>query len=393
MMKYDFDKVVDRRGTGSIKWDTGARKYKCDSDDFIPLWIADTDFEICPAIPEAIKKRCDHPILGYTNPTPSYAPAVVDWFNRRYGTKLEPNAVQPSFSVMTAIYFAIMAVTEPGDKIIIMPPVYDPFYNVVTATGRVRADCPLIHEGTRYTMDLEKIEIELKAGAKAVLLCSPHNPVSRVWTKEELQALADLCEKYSAYILSDEVHCDIALFGHPFVSMLTFDNICDRTAVFTGTAKTFNLAGTVVSNVLCPNQELKTKINNSLRAGFCKTPCVLGLVAAEAAYTYAEDWLEQEKTYLEENSRFVQDFIREKMPRVKVTDHEGTYLMWLDMSCFGLGTKLADTIVQRTHVAMGGGAGYGAGCEEYMRLNIGVRRAVLADALERISGLYAELVK
>lgn len=389
-MIYDFDKKVERLGTGSIKYDMAAKRFK--SDDLIPLWIADTDFEVLPEVVEAIEERCKHPVFGYTCVKPDYPKAVAGWFNRHYDLQLGPECVLPTFTVVTAIYFTILTVTQPGDKVMLVTPIYDPFYGAVANTGRVEVDCELVRKGDSYEIDFEKMEEQMKDGVKMLLFCNPHNPTGRVWTKEEMEKVTALCKKYDIYVASDEVHCDITLFGNEFTSMLAFPEIREKTVVYTAPSKTFNLAGMTISNVLVPNQKLKNDLNNMLRSAFLKTPNVIALEATQAAYEKGDAWVKEQKEYLEQNSLYVQDYIKEYMPKIGVTKHEGTYLMWLDMSCFKLGDELGSTFVSKCKVALGEGGHYGKEYKDFMRLNIGTSRTVLAQAMENIRALYEELV-
>lgn len=391
-MKYNFDKKVNRLGTGSIKYDMAAKKFQC-GNDVIPLWIADTDFEVMPEIVSAIQKRCEHPVFGYTCTMPDYPKAIADWFNRHYDMELLPEHILPTFTVVTAIYFTILTVTRPGDKVMLVTPIYDPFYGAVANTGRIEVDCELVQKDGSYEIDFKKMEEQMKDGVKMLLFCNPHNPTGRVWTREEMEKIVRLCKKYDIFVASDEVHCDITLFDHPFTSVLAFPEIRDQAVVYTAPSKTFNLAGMTISNMLIPNRKLKQDINNMLRSAFLKTPNVLALTATQAAYEYGDEWVREQKQYLEKNSEYVQDYIKEHMPAIGVTKHEGTYLMWLDMRCFGLGDGLAAALTGRCHVALGEGGHYGKAYKEFMRLNIGTSRQVLEQALSQIRVLYEELVK
>ena len=392
-MKYDFDKVIDRRGTGAIKCQVAPRKFHCDAEDLLPLWIADTDFEVAPQIVEAINKRCEHPLFGYTTAQPDYAPAVADFYNRRYNLGVDPKWILPSTCVMTAMYFAVLAVTEPEDKLMVMTPIYDPFYGVVVNTGRVQVECPLVRNDDTYTIDFDLMEQQMKDGVKVLLFCNPHNPTGRVWTREEMDKITGLCEKYGVAVHSDEVHGDMTMSAHPYISMLEYKNLHENMVVYTSPAKTFNLAGMDISNLIIPNPELKNKVNQKLRSGFVKNPPLLSLTATQAAYTYGDEWLDQAKAYIEANSEYVLKFISENMPKIHPAKHEGTYLMWLDCSCFNKGDALSQDMVDHCHVALGAGGGYGAGYEQFQRLNIGTARANLEEALNRILKYCNEVVK
>lgn len=384
-----FDVPVNRKGTGSIKWDRAKGKFSTEKE-LIPLWIADTDFVAPREAREALIARADHGVYGYSFATADYIESVAGWFEREYGLDVKNEWVCPTYGVVTALYFTILALTEPGDRVMIHTPVYDPFYAIIQNTGREVADCGLIREGGTYRMDFARMEQQMKQGVKLLILCNPHNPTGRVWREEELARVAELCVRYGVYLASDEIHCDLALFGNPFTSMLKFKDVHSLLAVYTSPGKTFSMTGAIVSNLLIPDAQLRERIMGKLRGAWIMSPNPFGMAAAKAAYDHGREWLLEEKRCLEENSRFVTTYVRENMPEVGVTEHEGTYLMWLDFSCLGLGEDLCKTLVDECGIGVGDGIHYGESGRNFIRLNIGCAKCLLEAAMDAIKGLYTK---
>lgn len=382
-----FDIPVDRRGTGSIKWDRAKGKFSTDRE-LIPLWIADTDFRAPKEAVEAVTARAEHGVYGYSFADQDYISSVAGWFNREYGLKVENQWVCPTYGVVTALYFTILALTEPGDRVMIHTPIYDPFYAIIRNTGREIVDCGLVCGDGTYRIDYELMEEQMKAGVRLLIFCNPHNPTGRVWRSEELEKVVQLCCRYNVYLASDEIHCDLALFGNTFTSMLAFEQAHSRLAVYTSPGKTFSMTGAIVSNLLIPDPQLRERIMGKLRGAWIMSPNLFGMAAAKAAYDHGGEWLQAEKGYLEENSRFVADFISRRMPGIGVTRHEGTYLMWLDMKCLGLDGELCGALVEECGIGVGDGLHYGEAGRGFIRLNIGCARSLLEEALEAMERLY-----
>ncbi|MGN0332714.1 MAG: MalY/PatB family protein [Lachnospiraceae bacterium] len=383
---YDFDKVVDRRGTSSIKWnvqyDFGQK------DGLLPFWIADTDFAVEPKIVEALKKRCDHPTFGYADPWDNVYDSIQGWWDRRHGWKPDTSWMFISGGVVTSLYFNLQMLIPQGEKVLVFTPVYDPFFAAVQNSGHELVACPLNHEDNIFTINYEKFEEELKNGVKGVIICNPHNPIARVWTEEELQKIASLCKKYDVYVFSDEVHCDYAL-TRPYTPMGKFKEIHDKLIVYTAVSKSFNLAGMVSSCLMIPNPKLKKQVVADFESRWMFGPCDLAFTAMEAAYTYADTWMDEAKAYVEGNAKIVSDFISEKMPKVHVTKHEGTFLMWLDMRCYGMSSaKITEVLAKEYGIALGDGSHYGEQADGFMRFNIGCARETLNQGLEQLSKMY-----
>lgn len=388
---YDFDKVIDRKGTSSIKWnvqyDFGQK------DGLLPFWIADTDFATEPKIIEALQKRLEHPIFGYADPWDGVYEAIQGWWERRHNWRAEKDWMYISSGVVTAIYFNLKLLIPEGEKVLTFSPVYDPFFAAIQNSGHELVECQMNKEDDYYTIDFEAFENELKNGVKGIIMCNPHNPVGRVWSEEELQKVADLCAKYSVYVFSDEVHADYAL-TRDYTTMGKFTQIHDKLVVYTAISKSFNMAGMVSSCLIIPNAELKKAIVADFESRWMFGPSDLAFTAIEAAYTHGDTWMDEAKAYVKNNAEIVTKFIEEKMPKVHVTKHEGTFLMWLDMSCVGLtSTEITDILAKEYGIALGDGSHYGKGSEGYMRFNIGCPRETLMQGLEQLAKMYDSYVK
>ena len=391
MNMYNFDKIVDRRGTASVKWDVKDLFGVGLDADLIPMWIADMDFAVLPEVQEAMHKRVDHPTFGYNTPTPGCLPALCSWYERRHNWKFTPDQVICGIGVVTMIRFTIEAITAAGDKIAVFSPVYDPFFAVVKNTGRTLVDLPMNEKDGRYSVDLVAFEQALKDGVKAIILCNPHNPVGKVWTKDELTAIGDLCAEYGAYVLSDEVHGDMALLGNHYTPMGLVPSVQDKLIVYTAISKTFNLAGLHQSAIIVPNAELRAKVDGALKGAWIMGPNIMAFTAMEAAYTYGDTWVDEVTAYLSDNARYVQQQVAEFMPKVKLSQHEGTFLMWMDLRCLGMTSDELTLVLGRDYgVGLGNGGHYGAQCDGFMRLNIACPRATLEEGIARIKKCYLE---
>lgn len=388
---YDFDKVIDRRGTSSIKWnvqyDFGQK------DGLLPFWIADTDFASEPKILEAMKTRLDHPIIGYADPWDSVYEAVQGWWERRHGWRAETDWMYIGSGVVTALYFNLKLLIPEGEKILTFTPVYDPFFAAIENSGHKLVECPMDYEEQYYRINFARFEEELKAGVKAVVMCNPHNPTARVWTEEELGEFVRLCKEYDVYIFSDEVHADYALI-RKYTTLGKFTEIHDRLIIYTAISKSFNMAGMVSSCLIIPNADLKKKVVADFESRWMFGPCDLAFNAIEAAYTYGDTWMDEAAAYVASNAEYVRAFIEEKMPEVLVTKHEGTFLMWLDMSCYELPSAEITKILAREYgIALGDGSHYGKGSEGFMRLNIGCARETLEKGMEQLAKMYEKYAK
>jgi len=381
---HNFDEVINRRNTSSVKWDNLKNLYG--RDDLIPLWVADMDFKSPPAVIKALKERADHGVYGYTFPSEEYYNAVINWMERRHNWHIDKEWISYAPSVVAALSYCIRAFTEPGDKIIIQTPVYHPFYSTIEENERIVVKNPLIHRDGKYYMDFDDLERKAKDGAKMLILCSPHNPVGRVWTKEELKRLADICLENNILVVSDEIHFDIVFKGNEHTVFASLSpEVADNCVVLTSPSKTFNLAGLQVSNVIIPNEMLRMKFRKEENKDHISSPNVFAQRALIAAYDHSEEWLDELLKYLEGNRDFFIDYINKRIPKLKVTESEGTYLMWVDCTELGMNPQqLKEFFVNKCKVALNEGKMFGEEGNTFQRFNIGCPRSILEEALNRI---------
>ena len=390
-MKYDFDKVVDRTGTESLKW-VYPRKV-LGVADAIPMWVADMDFEAPPAVVEAIKQRAAHGVFGYPLVPPSFWQAAIEWLRRRHGWEVRKDWMSMTPGIVPALNFCVRAFTEPGDAVIIQTPVYHPFYYAIENNRRRVVRNPLRFDGHRYTMDFEDLERRADEGGRLLILCSPHNPVGRVWTCEELGCLGRIAADRDLLIVSDEIHHDLVYGGHRHQVLAALSpDLADRTITCIAPSKTFNTAGLSTAAVVAANPDLRKNFEDEAeRSGF-DLGNALGIVAFEAAYAYGEDWLDELLPYLEANVDLIERFVAERIPGVRFIRPEGTYLALLD--CRGLGIEpaaLNDFFLKKAGVYFSDGAMFGNESAGFVRINFGCPRAVLAEGLERAERAVREL--
>ena len=388
---YNFDKFVDRRGTACVKWDVRDLFGVGPDADLTPMWIADMDFAVVPEIQTALKERCDHPTFGYNTPTPGCIPALCSWYERRHNWKFTPDQVLNGIGVVTMIRFTLEALTAPGDQVAVFSPVYDPFFAQVRNSGRTLVDLPMKEQDGHYSVDLAAFEQALKDGVKAVIFCNPHNPIGKVWTKDEVETIGGLCAKYGAYMLSDEVHGDMVMDGNHYNPMGLVDAIQDKLVVYTAISKTFNLAGLHQSAIIIPNAEVRAKVDAMLKGAWIMGPNLMAFTAMEAAYTYGDKWVDEVVAYISDNVRYVQQQVRDFMPKVKLSHHEGTFLMWLDLRCLGMSSdELTVTLGREYGIGLGNGAHYGKQCDGFMRMNIACPRSTLEKGVAALKKCYLE---
>ena len=388
---YNFDKFVDRRGTACVKWDVRDLFGVGPDADLTPMWIADMDFAVVPEIQTALKERCDHPTFGYNTPTPGCIPALCSWYERRHNWKFTPDQVLNGIGVVTMIRFTLEALTAPGDQVAVFSPVYDPFFAQVRNSGRTLVDLPMKEQNGHYSVDLAAFEQALKDGVRAVIFCNPHNPIGKVWTKDEVETIGGLCAKYGAYMLSDEVHGDMVMDGNHYNPMGLVDAIQDKLVVYTAISKTFNLAGLHQSAIIIPNAEVRAKVDDMLKGAWIMGPNLMAFTAMEAAYTYGDKWVDEVVAYISDNVRYVQQQVRDFMPKVKLSHHEGTFLMWLDLRCLGMSSdELTVTLGREYGIGLGNGAHYGKQCDGFMRMNIACPRSTLEKGVAALKKCYLE---
>ena len=385
MKTYDFDRIVDRHGTNAVKYDTLTDVFG--SKELLPLWVADMDFATPDFILDALRRRLDHPVLGYTQLPDDYWPQIAVWIEARHGWRPDPAWMRFIPGIVKGIGMAVLALTRPGDKVVIQPPVYHPFRLVPEQMGRRVVCNPLRRTGDRYEMDFEQLEALLDDDCRLLLLSNPHNPAGIVWPEETLRRLAAICDRRGIVVVSDEIHCDMALYGHrhrPFASVSDAAAHCSVT--FGAPTKTFNIAGVVSSYAIVPDEALRRRFFGWLEAGEFHEAPLLSVVATRAAFTPEGDaWRRQMLRYVEANVDFTDDFLRRYVPRIRAIRPEASFLVWLDCRELGLAhDALVDLFVARAGLALNDGEMFGPGGEGHMRLNVGLPRIRLAEALERL---------
>lgn len=386
MDKFDFDQIINRRGTNCNKWD-GRRGPS--GPNVLPFTIADMDFAVPPCVQEALEKRIQHPIYGYTHPSSGMNQAVIDWMYRRHGAVIEKEWIKPSTGILTGLSFAIRAVTKPGDKMMVFTPVYNPFFDIIEGAGCVLVECQLKVEDRRYFIDYDAVEEQFRKGVKAILFCNPHNPAGRIWTKEELERLADLCVKYNVYFLSDEAHADFELFGNKYTPLCTLPQLKDLGISCVSSNKSFNIPSLSIAFLIIPNRKIYEATSVAQRSVWITLPPLMSMVAAEAGYRGADEWVDAVNKYIESNSDFICEYMAKFMPKVKIAKNEGTYLLWLDISCFGMSAdEVAKEMAENYGVVLSSGSVYRGDGDAHLRFNIAAPRQQLERALDSIVPMY-----
>ncbi|MCL2006019.1 MAG: pyridoxal phosphate-dependent aminotransferase [Planctomycetaceae bacterium] len=384
-MKYNFDIITNRYGTDCIKYDFAEERGK--SKDLLPMWVADMDFPAPPEVLEDIQNAVQHGIFGYTEPKEKYYNAVADWFGTRFGFRITKRDILKTPGVVFALTQAVRAFTEPDEAVLIQTPVYYPFYNVVRDNGRTLVCNPLVYHEGKYTIDFEDFEAKIAENSvKLFILCSPHNPVGRVWTLAELERMNEICVKHNVIIISDEVHCD---FVWPGYTHTCFGVLNENAVIATAPSKTFNLAGLQTAHFFIKNAELRGKLRAELnRSGYSQLN-TFGLAACQSAYTKGASWLAELNLYLAENIRYAKEFLTARLPKIKLVEPESTYLLWLDFSEYGLTQEDLDSrITEGAKLWLSSGTIFGADGKGFQRMNIACPKATLTDALGRLFGEF-----
>ncbi len=382
-MKYDFDEIIPRRGTNSYKWDSDA------DPEVLPMWVADMDFRTAPAVTEALTARASQGIFGYTRVPDSYYTAVSDWFASRHGWTFGASSVIYTSGVVPAISAIIKALTSPGDKVLVQTPVYNCFFSSIRNNGCAIDESPLIYSGLSYTMDFEDLERRAADPAvKLLLLCNPHNPAGRVWTRDELVRIHDICRRHNVRVVSDEIHCELTMPGFVYTPYATVDS---DAIVCVSPSKAFNLAGLQIADIICPDGETRRLIDRAINDNEVCDVNPFGVIATEAAYRHGADWLAQLIGYIWKNYRFMQDFCRDALPALPLTRLEGTYLVWMDCRALPFTSdELERRLLTEARLWLNAGTMYGAAGEGFMRWNIACPRAVLAEGLNRFADFVAQ---
>ena len=388
-MKYNFDELVERRGTNCVKWDERPQVGERSSGmsltaDVIPLWVADMDFKAAPAILEAVKKRAEHGVFGYNIVPESYYEAVISWFHRRHQWEIQRQWILYTTAVVPAMSCVIKALTMPGEKVLILSPAYNCFFSSIKNNGCEVLESPLKAVDDSFEVDFDDFEAKC-ADEKTTLflLCNPHNPSGRVWTREELQRMYDICQQHGVKVVSDEIHCELVMPGHQFVP---FGTITDNCVVMNSPSKNFNTAGLQIANIICSHPSWRRRIDRAININEVCDVNPFGIVALQAAYNESEDWIDELNQYLWGNYQLLRDFIAENLPQWKVCRLEGTYLPWVDISAMGITSQeLCDRLLAEAKVWINPGTMYGPQTGEgYVRFNIAIQRSRLLDALQRI---------
>ncbi len=391
-MNYNFDEVIDRKNTNSVKHDFHGRNRM--PDDAIPLWVADMDFRTPAPVIEALVKSGEHGIFGYSETREDYFLVLKKWFSDNYDWEIQPSWIVKTPGVVFAIAMAVRALTVKGEAVMIQRPVYYPFSNVILDNGRTLVNNPLIYNEGTYSIDFEDFETKIiESSVKVFILCNPHNPVGRVWTREELTRLGDICKKHGVTVVSDEIHADFIYngFRHEVFANIK-PEFADITITCTAPSKTFNLAGLQASNIIISNRELKEAIKIEINKTGHGQINTMGIVACKAAYEYGHEWLQQLKVYLAGNLSFVRKFLTKRLPRVKLVEPQGTYLVWLDFNELGLTEEaLEELIVRDAKLWLDGGTMFGEEGKGFQRINIACPRGILEKAFLQLEAAVNRL--
>ena len=380
---FDFDKEIPRAGTASVKYEGAAAYFG--SGKLIPMWVADMDFAAPEAITRALIERASHPVYGYTLYPDSMFEALISWMNKRHGWEIERAWLLMCPGVVTALHATVLAVTQPGETVIVQSPVYAPFYSCVTTTGRRLELNPLKLEEGRYTIDFDHLEQCAAEGARLLLLCSPHNPVGRVWTRDELERILDIARRYDLVILADEIHADLVYPGIKHIALATLAVEGDQIITTVAPSKTFNIPGLGLSALIVPNSAHRAALHKVFDQLHVQASNPFSIVAFEAAYREGEPWLESLLAYLQETRNFVRDYLLRHLPEIRLIEPEGTYLLWLDCRSLEMNdAELKHFFVREARVGLSEGTVFGMEGSGFMRMNIGTPRRIVATALDRI---------
>ncbi len=385
MKHYNFDEVINRKGTSCVKYD-GLKDAYQGKENLIPLWVADMDFATPDFIIDALKKRCEHPIFGYTFDDDEYYASILTWLHYKYNWKAEREWITYIPGIVKGIGLAVQCFTKPGDKVIIQPPVYHPFRLVPTRMGREVVYNPLKLEDGVYKMDFEQLESLIDKDCKMLILSNPHNPGGIVWEKEALVKLAQICSAHGILVISDEIHAEMTypqFRHHPFATVSPEAAACSVT--FMAPSKTFNIAGIVSSYAIVPDAQLREKFYSFLEAGELNAGTIFAFTATKAAYTYGAEWLQQMRSYVIENVNFVDEYLKKNIPQIKAYRPQASFLIWLDCRELGLSQPdLVHLFEDKAGLALNDGTMFGKEGEGFMRLNVGCPRSILSKALESL---------
>ncbi|MFD0051352.1 MalY/PatB family protein [Actinomycetes bacterium NPDC127524] len=389
-MEYNtFENMIERRNTGSVKWDRTEILFG--AKDLLPMWVADMDFPSPPEVQEALISRIKHPVFGYTAPSESIYTSIINWMEKRHSWTIQKEWITFSPGIVAAIGTAINALTEPGDKVMIQSPVYTPFFDMIKNNNRTVVNNQLSLIEDHYEINFEDFEQKLKSGVKMVLLCSPHNPGGRIWRRTELQKIGELCLKYQALVVSDEIHGDLSHSGLNHLPLASIDSgFTENVITLMAPSKTFNIAGLQSSLIICSDTLIQNRLNEYQHKNGFHGLNLFALTATEAAYLHGEAWLNSLLTYLQENIRIAEEFIKSELPQLRCIHPEASYLLWIDCRKLGLsGKSIQERLISKGKIALEPGEKYGPGGEGFVRMNIGCPRSTLLDGLSRLKTALA----
>ncbi len=391
MTKYNFDEVIDRRNTACLKYDFAVQRGR--PADVLPFWVADMDLPIAQEIQKALIKRCEHGIFGYSESDANYAAAVCDWYAQYFNWQPQGEWLTKTPGVVFALAMAVKAFTKAGEAVLIQQPVYYPFTEVIEDNGRQLVNSPLILKDGRYEIDFTDLEAKIiDNNVKLMLLCSPHNPVGRVWSEAELRRVGDICLAHGVIVVSDEIHSDFVWEGKHTVFAALGEKYAANCVICTAPSKTFNIAGLQISNIFIPDAALRKSFRKQVAAAGYSQVNTLGLVACEAAYRYGRDWLEQVKEYIQDNIDFTAAYLEQNLPQIKLIRPQGTYLVWLDCSELGLSAQEREQwLWHKAHLWLDGGGIFGAEGQAYERINVACPRTTLLQGLEQLKAAVEQL--
>ncbi len=387
--EWNFDLIINRRGTNSVKWSKQFLKriFGEIDDDFIPLWVADMDFNCPPCIKDEIIKRAEHQLYGYTFTKKNDYQSLISWYILQHNWEIENQWICATPGVIPAINFIIQKFSDPGDKIILQTPVYYPFFEAIKNNTRQIVENPLIWNKAQYTMDLKDFETKIQdPRVKLVILCNPHNPIGRVWTKRELIELGDICIKYEKIIISDEIHCDLIMPGYKHTCFASIsDEFANIAITCNSISKTFNLAGLKHSNIIIPNEKLRNEFKSHLKNLGLEGSSLFGKIAAQIAYKEGKKWLDDLILYVHANFRFLKETLSHNLPKINVIELQATYLVWLDFNQYQITEeKLNDLIVKKAKIGLDDGKWFGKEGKGFKRINIACPRGILEEAINRL---------
>ena len=385
-MKYNFDSINNRVGTNSVKWDI--------HPDVIPLWVADMDFQVFPELKEALSKRVDEGIFGYTLVPESYYEAIINWFDRRHHWHIDRSWILYTSGVIPAMAAALKAFTLPGEKVLIQTPVYNCFFSSIANCGCEPVENELVREGNTYRIDFADFEKKCADPKTTVfLLCNPHNPAGRVWTKDELERMNEICMRHDVKVISDEIHCELIMPGYTFVPFASISEACaDNSVILNSPTKNFNIAGLQIANIICKNREWLRRIDRAVNINETCDVNPFGVIALQEAYNKGAEWIDELNAYLYDNYKALKDFFHEELPKLEVLKLEGTYLVWVDITALEFTSdEVADKLLKEAKVWVNSGTMYGRKAGQgYLRINIATPRATLMEGLKRMGRLLSQ---